>query len=107
MIDLTDTIIANEQLPNSKQTLYTVPASTIALVTSITLVNTGASLTCNLYYKRSGGTSRRIIPKDMTLTDKHACDEILTLRAGDVVEGDATTAAQVDYKINGAEFSVS
>lgn len=107
MIDLTNTVIANGQLAGAKATIYTVPASTVTLVTSITLVNTGASLTCNLYYKASGGTSRRIIPVSMTLTDKHACDEILTMRAGDELEGDASTAAQVDFKVNGAEFSVT
>ena len=57
---------ADGQLANSKGTLYT--ANSTDVVSSIILVNTGAAHNhVNLYSKSSGGTSRRLIPKDMQL----------------------------------------
>ena len=46
--------------------LYT--SGAIVIVSAITLVNTdSAARTINLYLTPSGGTSRRLIPKDMSL----------------------------------------
>ena len=105
---VTGVIDENGQLPNAKATIYTCPVGKVALVTSVTLVNTGAVLTCNLYYKASGGTSRRIVPKDLNLAanGKHAYDEVLTMQAGDELEWDASVAAQVDGKVNGIEATL-
>ena len=63
--------------------------------------------TVNLYFKASGGTSRRIIPKDYSLvaSAELIMDDVLTMEAADEVEGDTTTASQVDYVISGAENS--
>ena len=96
------------QLPDAKATLYTVPASTQTVVNRIRLVNTNSTAeTVNLYFKASGGTSRRIIPKDYSLaaSAELIMDDVLTMEAADVVEGDTTTASQVDYVISGAENS--
>ncbi len=93
------------QLANSKGTLYTVPASTQTVVKTITLVNaTAGSLTCNLYLK-SGATSRRIIPKDMSLGagESLETDTDYTLEAADLIEGDASSATSIDFTINGIE----
>ncbi|TET16397.1 MAG: hypothetical protein E3J81_03170 [Dehalococcoidia bacterium] len=60
--------LADGQLAGSKATLYTTPASTTAIVKSITLVNTDSSArTVNLYVQRDGTNSRRIIPENLTL----------------------------------------
>lgn len=60
--------LADGQLAGSKATLYTTPASTTAIVKSITLVNTDVSArTVNLYIQRDGTNSRRIIPEDLSL----------------------------------------
>ena len=58
---------ANGQLANSKGDLYTSSADG-TVVAGLTLVNTNTSAEAvNLYLLPSGGTARRIIPKDMSL----------------------------------------
>ena len=96
------------QLPSSKGTLYTVPAATQTIINRITLVNTNSSgETVNLYFKASGGTSRRITPKNYTLAVDalFIMDDAITMEAADILEGDTTTAVKVDFVISGAENS--
>lgn len=97
--------LADGQLGTSKATLYTVPENTQTIIKTITLVNTDASArTANLYIKVSG-TSRRIIPKDMSFGAAYLwinSDE-LTLEVGDSIEGDASIVNVIDYVINGVE----
>ena len=58
--------LADGQLNSSIGDLYT--AASADVVTSIVLVNThSASLAVNLYLTPSGGTARRLIPKDLPL----------------------------------------
>lgn len=97
--------LGNGQLAAAKGTLYTVPGATQAIVRSIVLVNTDASArTVNLYVNATG-TSRRIIPKDMSMAAgaSFVVDEIITLEAADLLEGDASAATVVDYLISGIE----
>ena len=94
------------QLPNAKSTLYTVPGATQAAA-KVTLVNTGAAArTVNLYANKDGANSRRFCPKDLSLGigDSFTSD-LQTLEAGDLIEGDASAAAEVDYTINGFEVA--
>jgi len=94
-------------LPIAKSTLYTVPVSTNTIVKTITYVNTGGSpVTVNLYIN-SAGTSRRIVPKNLSLKagSSMETDEEYTLEAGDLIEGDASTALVIDYTIHGVEES--
>jgi len=100
--------IADGQLPSSTGTLYTVPANTVAHITNIVLANTSASVdrTYNLYVKRSGGTSRRIVGADTPLRASKAHylppdQTAIRLSAGDVIEGDADAATAIDYLITG------
>ncbi len=59
--------LADGQLPSSTGDLYTSGADE-TVVASITLVNTNTSAEAvNLYLLPSGGTARRLIPKDMSL----------------------------------------
>lgn len=91
----------NGQLPNAKGTLYTATATVI--IRSVRLVNTDSSArTVNLYVKT--GTSRRIIPKDLSLAVGAAYldDTGFELNSGDLIEGDASAATVVDYVISGA-----
>ena len=93
------------QLAATKGTIYTTPGSTQTIVKTITLVNTTAgALAINLYIK-SGATSRRITPKDMSLGagELLESDRDYTLEAGDLIEGDAASATSVDYTVNGVE----
>ena len=100
--------LADGQLAAAKATLYTVPASTTAAIKQICYTNTDAvDRTVNLYVKRSGSSSRRIIPKDMLLAAGNTMywgdADTMELSTGDIIEGDASSATIVDYVITGAE----
>lgn len=98
--------LADGQLGASKATLYTAPAATQTVVSIISLVNTDSSArTVNIYFKASGGTSRRIIPKDLSLAigANFVHDIKVTLEAADIIEGDASAADVVDYVLSGGE----
>jgi len=98
--------LANGQLPSSLGDLYTVPSGTSAIIRSITLVNTNTTTeTINIYYLQSGGTARRILPQNLQLAAGNSLtvDVILTLGAGDKIQGQTTTASKVDYVISGVE----
>lgn len=101
--------LADGQLPNAKATLYTA-AGQVSIMT-ITLVETSAApRTVNLYIKRSGSASKRLIPANTpmdssSLTEAaqiEAVDRPLELSLGDEIEGDADAAAAIDYSITGA-----
>lgn len=67
-VGTTATQLADGQLTNSEADLYASSADA-TVVTSIILCNTHSSaLTIHLYLKPSGGSSRSIISKDMSLT---------------------------------------
>ena len=98
--------LSDGQLANAKATIYTCPALTTSIVRLISFVNTGAGArTVNLYLKPSGGTSRRLIPVAMSMAAGNSMEytNVLTLEAADVIEGDASVTAEVDYVIEGVE----
>lgn len=100
--------LANGQLAAATGDLYTVPASTTAIVKTISLVNTNtATETIDLYVLKVEGTARRIIPKNIQLGMRYLLlyDDEITLGAGDKIQGSTTTAAKVDYVISGIEES--
>ncbi|MCH7603409.1 MAG: hypothetical protein IIB54_11640 [Planctomycetes bacterium] len=94
------------QLANSKGTIYTVPADTQTIIKRITLVNTNTTTeNVNLYFKADGGTSRRIVVQDVPIaaTALVIMDDEITMEAADILEGDTTTGAKVDFVISGVE----
>ena len=97
--------LADGQLGAAKGTIYTVPGATQA-VAKVVLVNTDSSArTVNLYVQRTG-TSRRIIQKDLSLgVGATVSSPVVTLEAGDLIEGDASAATVVDYSIHGFEVA--
>lgn len=98
--------LGDGQLPAVKASLYAVPPSTQTVVLAIILVNTDvAARTVNIYYKKSGGTSRLISGQAQSIAagEKAVLVERFTMSAGDVIEGDASVAAVVDYTISGVE----
>lgn len=103
--------LADGQLAASETSMYLCPAGTWVKVDFISLVNTDTSTrTCNLYIKRSGGTSRRIVPKTLSMDANDAVfvlepDYVIKLSPGDDIRGDASVASKVDYFISG-EVSV-
>lgn len=94
------------QLAAATAAMYTVPASTQAIIRRIVLVNThNAAVTVNLFTDASG-TDRRECPKDLSLEADGGTltlGDIMTLEAGDKIEGDASVADKVDYQIDGVE----
>lgn len=100
--------LADGQLAAAKGTIYTTPAATQTIVKRITLVNADTvARAVNLYFKASGGTSRRITPKDYSLAvgALMVMDDEVTLEAADIIEGDAAAATVVDFCISGIENS--
>lgn len=98
--------LADGQLADAKGTLYACPADTQTIIKTITLVNTDdTARTVNLYV--STGTSRNIIPVDLSLGAYYSLifDDELTLEAADLIEGDASVVEKVDYYIAGIEES--
>jgi hypothetical protein len=101
--------LAQGQLPNAKATLYTSVGQSAIMGIKLVATDTAAH-TVNIYLKKSGGSSRRLIPKDLPMDgddpDKAAEVEVVNERpiemsAGDVLEGDCDTAAVIDYNITG------
>lgn len=100
-------ILANGQLPAAKGTLYTVPGGKKAYVKYVGAFNpSGGTETIRFYIKKAAGTSRQIA-RGVLLTNEtlRAIEqgETLNLGAGDIIEGDTTTATTVDYLISGVE----
>jgi hypothetical protein len=105
---LTAKPLGQGQLPSSKGTLYTVPGATATLITRGTLVNTTAgALTVNVYLKTSAGSSRRIVPKDLSLAAGASVDIRggHVVDAGGLIEGDASSATSIDYFFSGVEMA--
>ena len=91
---------ADGQLANSKGTILTVPSTAIGSAVKVRLVNTGVAVTVNLYAKAT--TSRRLVPKDTRLlAGGGLVVGPIILSMGMLIEGDAGTATQVDYWIEG------
>ena len=100
--------LAHGQLPVAKTTLYTCPPDTRVNITCISLVNTDvAARTANLYLKESGGTSKLIIPSDLSLGISYQWlqkDLSHAMHGGDVIEGDASVATKIDYVLSGEVY---
>lgn len=99
-------VLAEGQLPNSKTTLYTVPGATTAYVRFINANNTGATEEVVQFFVRPGAASRRLGRYSLLANETARVlgqGEVITLEAGDLIEGQTTTAATVDYVITGAE----
>jgi tagatose-1,6-bisphosphate aldolase non-catalytic subunit AgaZ/GatZ len=98
----TGQLLAEGQLPSSKGTLYTVPGATTAYVRTIRVHNTNAAgQTVLIYVKR--GTSRIFSRAVLAQNETLVVDDPVSLEAGDLIEGQTTTATAVDYVITGAE----
>jgi len=99
--------LADGQLPVALATIYTSPTSQHGtVINTITCVNTHTgTIYINLYLKPGGGTTRRIIQKNLRLRagEMGLSQEEVTLDPGDVIQGVATTASKVDYVIGGIE----
>jgi hypothetical protein len=100
---LEPSVLADGQLGASEATLYTVPANCTAYIKTIALSNRGAAANVvQLYIQHDGGASRRVYYKSLAATDTERVTDPITLEAGDLLRGEAGTAAEVDYAVFGA-----
>ncbi len=103
---ITPKVLAEGQLPASKTTLYTVPGATSAYVRFISANNVGGAEEVVQFYVKPGGTSRRLGRYALLANEVARVleqGEVITLEAGDIIEGETTNATSVDYLITGAE----
>ena len=99
-------IFTDGQLPSSKGTLYTVPASTSVYISKIHILNTSATTQIVKIYIKPGSTSRFLIHvSDLEQYESIIYDGGLILETGDLIEGETTTASVVDYLIMGVTES--
>ena len=98
--------IAGGTLPTTTGDLFTSPASRLVRVDSITIVNNDTvARTINLLLKRSGATAQRIAPKNLSLGAGAMFQRgPLALGGGDVIQGDASVAGQLDFSIQADIF---
>ena len=101
--------LGDGQLAATTGDLYVAPTATQTVIESIKLVNTHSSaITVNIYLLPSGGSTRRIVSKDLSLAAGYsveALDKPVTLSAGDKIQGVASAATVVDYVISGVDTS--
>jgi hypothetical protein len=102
--------LANGQLAGTTSAaeadLYLCPAAHNAIVLSMSFINTHSSaVTITVYFKKSGGTSRMILPSALSVAIGAAYkdDYVVTLGPGDAIRGWASVAAKIDYVISGEE----
>lgn len=97
-------ILAEGQLANTKGTLFTATGQTIIRLIAVSHV-AGGTQSVVLYVKKGASTSR-VIARATLLTDEFGEeDQIITLDTGDLIEGETTDAASVDYLIMGVKIA--
>ena len=99
-------VLAEGQFATSKGTLYTVPGSTTTYVKFFNVFNDNAATQTVIIYLKPGSTSRKIIRLSLAQNESANIVDIVgsfTLEAGDLIEGETTTASALDYVITGIE----
>lgn len=102
--------LADAQLANSIGDLYT--ADSTDVVTAIILVNTGAAHNhCNLYLTPSGGTARRLIPKDLQLESGYSLHFeggkcVILTNSGEIAQT-IDTSAFLDDTVGGTDALIT
>ena len=99
----TPKVLYEGQLPNTKTTLYTVPASTKAYISSMNGYNTNTTTETVLIYYKPGSTSRVQYRAALVQDGSMKVGPGDVLEAGDIIEGETTTATKVDFVIMGVE----
>lgn len=104
MTVFTPDLLANGQVANSEGAIYTCPASTRAMIKTVTFVNTSATpQTVVLYVRESAGTSRRVFQWIMSQYQTGVYGESIALNAGDTLRAVSTTNNVVDFTVHGVE----
>lgn len=95
-------------LGNSATTVYTVPASTTAVIRSFTLCNVDTvAHTVTIYFVASGDTpaDKSTIFKDISISAKQTLedDSLRALLTGDFISAFADVASKVSFRVDGSE----
>lgn len=100
----TPKILADGQVAATKQTIYTVPALTKAIIRTVSFCHVAGGIQAViLYVKKSGGTSRVFSRVSMNTNEFGHEEDIGTLDSGDILEAETTNATSVDYTVMGVE----
>jgi hypothetical protein len=94
-------VISDGQLAAAKATLHTAAGDEML---KVVLVNTDSSArTVNVYVK-PGATSRLISPENLSLgAGEQWTSEVVGVKNGDLIEGDASVANVVDFIVTGVQ----
>jgi hypothetical protein len=96
-------VLADGQLPAAKGTLYTSPALTSTYTKQLRVFSRAAAQTIIIYLNATG-TSRKFYQVVLGLNEcADVFDEPIQLEPGDLIEGEASNAASVDYVITGVQ----
>lgn len=101
-------VLAEGTLTNAKATIYTVGADKVAHVRFFSVFNTSGGTETVKIYVKPVSTSRQIYQAALlTVTGGRVISvgEILTLEAGDIIEGETTNTGNVTYVLTGLEES--
>lgn len=98
--------LADGVLSITKTTIYTAPTSKQAVISRISFANTTTSaVVCKLYFKASGGTSRRTERFELGDEGTAKMEDEITLEAADIIEAECDMASAVDFVVSGVENS--
>lgn len=104
------TLVEGILLTGSAATLYTTPASTTAVIRSITITNTDSSArTVTLYMIASGDTAaakNTVLPAtSLAAGEVLVMDEIHVMMTGDFIQGFASVTNVVSIRVDGSEVT--
>lgn len=101
--------LADGQLGNSQADMYLAPSSTPTVIKVINLHNTnaGSNRTIEIFFKPSGGTSRRLYKATIPPEGAAIIDDEFTMAAGDAIRGLSDIASEVNFEVSGFQFPVT
>lgn len=101
-MSMTGKLLADGQVANTEGAIYTVPASSIAYIKSVSFHNTNAATQTLILYVRNGAGSSRVVARWSLLQDETGFyNGSIALEDGDTLRAVTTTASAVDYVITG------
>lgn len=98
-------LLASGLAPGAAAAVYTAPASTTALVKSITVHNDNATAETIYLYVNGSGTDRAVFRAVLLSEETLVYDTPIVLETGDILKLASTTASGVPYTIHGAEVT--
>lgn len=99
-------VLTQGQLANSTANIYTPSGAATATVLKVDILDTTGGNTINLWLKKSGGTTRKMMVfSGLAANQPGEWLGPFTLGNGDAIQGDATNANQVNFAVECYEHS--